>query len=364
MLSAYLECLARGDLKPDAAQQTVAERLDRLSSELQNYSPRKTNGFLGKIFGKPEPPPMGIFLWGAVGCGKSMLMDLFFEQAPIAAKRRVHFHAFMQDVHARLHRLRKQHAADDAIDTVAEELSRDAVLLCLDEMQIADIADAMIVGRLFAALFERGTVVVTTSNQPPDGLYRNGLNRQLFLPFIAMLNNHLDVVSLNGESDYRLGRIKGYETFITPLGPETDARVQRLWERLTDTQSGLSQAIELQRRQLIVPQAARGVARFGFTDLCQQPLGPADFLAIAKTFKTVIVEHIPELTPERRNEAKRFVILIDALYDARTHLIASSAVPPEAIYTSGDHSFEFARTVSRLHEMQSASWWGGKIVET
>lgn len=291
-----------------------------------------------------------------------MLMDLFFSAVEAAPKRRVHFHAFMQDVHARLHAARK--TAQDAIAPVSEALAREARLLCLDEMQIADIADAMIVGRLFEALFAKGVTLVTTSNLPPEDLYRDGLNRQLFLPFIALLRNRLDVVALAGNTDYRQGRVKAHETFVTPLGPAADAKIEELWRRLTDVDHGEPMEIDVLGRRLHVPEAAHGCGRFSFADLCEQPLGPPDFLAIAHNFRTVFVEHIPALTKAQRNEAKRFVLLIDTLYDGHVKLVASSAAQPEAIYPSGDHAFEFHRTASRLREMQSASWWGKKIAET
>jgi cell division protein ZapE len=292
-----------------------------------------------------------------------MLMDLFFAEATMKPKRRVHFHAFMQDVHARLHRAR-QSQVQDALAPVAKAISSEARLLCLDEMQITDIADAMIVGRLFEGLLAGGTVIVTTSNLAPKELYRDGLNRQLFLPFIGLIEQRLEVVSLASATDYRLGRVKAHETFLTPLGPETDARLQDLWRRLTDTERGEPMEVDVLGRRLHVPQAAHGCARFLFSDFCEKPLGPPDYLALAHNFRTVFVEHIPALNPERRNEAKRFVLMIDTFYDARVRLVASSAQPPEGIYPAGDHAFEFGRTVSRLKEMQSASWWGKKIVET
>jgi cell division protein ZapE len=291
-----------------------------------------------------------------------MLMDLFFAEATHLPKRRVHFHAFMQDVHARLHAARKRE--QDAIAPVARALTREARLLCLDEMQISDIADAMIVGRLFAALIGHGVVVVMTSNLPPQELYRDGLNRQLFLPFVKFIAARLEVISLDGDTDYRLGRIKAHETFVTPLGPQADARIQETWRRLTDSEQGEPAEIEVKGRRLAVPQAAHGCARFCFAELCAAPLGPADYLAIAHNFRTIFVEHIPALKPARRNEAKRFVTLIDTLYDAHVRLVASSACPPEGIYQAAAHRAEFARTASRLREMQSASWWGKKIAET
>ena len=250
------------------------------------------------------------------------------------------------------------------VQAVAEQLAAEARLLCLDEMQISDIADAMIVGRLFEALFARGVVLVTTSNLPPDGLYKDGLNRQLFLPFIKLLNERLEVVSLEGITDYRLGRVKAHETFVTPLGPQADAKVQELWQRLTDGKEGAPLDIEVLGRKLHVPHAARGCARFTFAALCEAALGPADYLALAQNFRTIFLEHIPALGPNNGNEAKRFVLLIDTLYDASVRLVASSAKAPELIYGGKDHQFEFARTVSRLKEMQSAGWWGKKIVET
>lgn len=358
----YKDLVAEGKLRLDQGQEAVAEKLGTLALDLER---QKSQGFLSRFTAKDKRPPIkGHYIWGAVGRGKTMLLDLFFESAPINRKRRVHFHAFMQDVHARIHAARQSLESNDAIASVAQAIAADARLLCLDEMQIADIADAMIVGRLFEVLFKQGTIIVTTSNLPPSGLYKDGLNRQLFLPFIKLMETHLEVVQIDGPTDYRLGRVKGYETFITPLGPEADRQLQNIWQRLTDTESGTPMDIEILGRKLRIPQAARGCARFQFADLCEVPSGPPDFLALAKAFQTIFIENIPVLSPEKRNEAKRFVLAIDTFYDAHLHLVVTSAEPPERIYPAGDHNFEFARTVSRLQEMQSASWWGGKIVET
>ena len=349
-----------GLIRPDAAQRAVAARLDALASELTAQAPN--TGLLAR-FKKAPAAPHGLYIHGEVGRGKTMLMDLFYETVETAPKRRVHFHAFMQDVHRRLHDARQSHT-QDAIAPVAKALAKEARLLCLDEMQITDIADAMIVGRLFEGLLAAGTVIVTTSNLAPDQLYRNGLNRQLFLPFIDIIRQRLDVTSLESPTDYRLGRVKAHETFLTPVSAQTDARLQDLWQRLTDTEQGKPLDIDVLGRKLHVPQAAHGCARFSFAELCEQPLGPPDYLALAQNFQILFLEHIPELNPDRRNEAKRFVLLVDTLYDGKVRLVATSAQAPEGIYPAGDHAFEFGRTVSRLKEMQAASWWGKKIVET
>jgi cell division protein ZapE len=360
VLRDYERKVAAGEIRADEAQRPVVLRLDRLADALSALP--KPGGLLG-MFRKPPEPPKGLYIHGEVGRGKTMLMDLFHSHAGVEHKRRVHFHAFMQDVHRRLHAAR-QGASRDAIAPVARAIAAETRLLCLDEMQITDIADAMIVGRLFEGLLAAGTVIVTTSNLPPAGLYRDGLNRQLFLPFIKLIAERLDVLSLDSPTDYRLGRVKAHETFLTPISPATDALLQDLWLRLTDTPTGDPLEIDVLGRKLHVPQAAHGCARFSFTDLCAKPLGPPDYLAIAHNFKTVFVEHIPALGSGSRNEAKRFVLLIDTLYDARVRFVATSAQPPEGIYPEGDHAFEFGRTVSRLKEMQSASWWGKKIAET
>ncbi len=360
VLEAYDRRRSANEIRADAAQLPIVQRLDALNEALAAMP--KPGGLMG-FFRKAPEPPRGLYIVGEVGRGKTMLMDLFFAEASVEPKRRVHFHAFMQDVHARLHRAR-QSQVQDALAPVAKAISSEARLLCLDEMQITDIADAMIVGRLFEGLLAGGTVIVTTSNLAPKDLYRDGLNRQLFLPFIGLIEQRLEAVMLASATDYRLGRVKAHETFLTPLGLETDARLQDLWRRLTDTERGEPMEVDVLGRRLHVPQAAHGCARFFFADLCEKPLGPPDYLALAHNFRTVFVEHIPALNPERRNEAKRFVLMIDTFYDARVRLVASSAQPPEGIYPAGDHAFEFGRTVSRLKEMQSASWWGKKIAET
>jgi cell division protein ZapE len=359
VIAAYGAALAAGNLRPDPAQEAVALKLDGLAQAL---SAVKAPSVLGKLFGSKPTPLRGLYIHGEVGRGKTMLMDLFFAAAAVAKKRRIHFHPFMQDVHARLHAARKTSA--DAIAPVAMALAAEAKLLCLDEMQIADIADAMIVGRLFEGLLAAGTVIVTTSNLKPFDLYRDGLNRQLFLPFITLIGEKLEVVALDSATDYRLGRVKGHETFVTPLGPKADALVQEMWRKLTDVARGEPVEIDVMGRKLTVPQAAHGCARFTFAELCEKALGPADYLALTHNFSTLFVEQIPVLGQADRNAAKRFVTLVDTLYDAKLRLVASAAAPTEKLYPAGDHRFEFARTLSRLQEMQSASWWGATIVET
>ncbi|HUR42898.1 MAG TPA: cell division protein ZapE [Aestuariivirga sp.] len=352
----YSARVALGQIKPDASQEAVVKGLEQLAKELKTLD--EDRGILTRILGRSSKQAFrGKYLHGGVGRGKTMLMDMFFASVDIPRKRRVHFHAFMQDVHARLHAERRK--ARDAITPVATAIAREAKLLCVDELQISDIADAMIVGRLFEALLGEGVIIVITSNSAPEELYPDGLNRQLFLPLIELIREKLKVVALDGGTDYRLGRVKGHETFVTPLGPDSDARVQELWRRLTDTERGNSTDLDVLGRQLRVPQAAHGCARFSFSQLCEAPLGPADYLALAAKFRALFVEHIPALTLSQRNEARRFVTLVDTLYDAQVRLVVSSENPPERIYPG-----EFSRTVSRLREMQSASWWGKKIVET
>lgn len=359
LAQAYAEKVELGELKADAAQAAVAARLDQLATELS--AKPGNGGLLSRWFGGDKPsPPKSLYIYGEVGRGKSMLMDLFYANVNLAEKRRIHFHAFMQDIHKR----RAKTTAANVLQLIASDLAKEAKLLCLDEMQVTDIADAMILGRLFEALFAAGTVIVTTSNLPPDGLYRDGLNRNLFLPAIAMMRERFDIISLASTRDYRLGRLKGRETFITPLGSKATGELQRIWHDLTETDHGHPQEINVLGRTLHAPEAAHGCARFSFAELCEAPLGPADYLAIANEFQTVFIENIPALKVGQRNEAKRFVLLIDTLYDARRRLVASSAKPAEGVYPAGDHKFEFARTVSRLKEMQSASWWGQKIAET
>ncbi|MEL3888661.1 cell division protein ZapE [Ferrovibrio sp. MS7] len=363
-LETYRAKLAAGELQGDEAQELAAEKLELLSRRLAHYTPGQGDeGWLQRLsFGrKREPAPQGLYIFGEVGRGKSMLMDLFFATAPVAKKRRVHFHAFMQEVHAAIFRYRslpedapeKKKGGDDPIKPVAKAIAEQAWLLCFDELQVTDVADAMILGRLFQKLFDRGVVVVATSNRAPDELYLNGLNRPLFVPFIALFKEKLDVLQLAAARDYRLQRLSGAKVWHSPLGAESDAALARAFALLTDDEAGEPADIELLGRKLHVPRQARGVAWFSFAELCESPLGPADFLAIARSFHSVIMGGIPELGPDRRNEAKRFVTLIDALYEAKVKLIASAAAPPETLYPSGDGAFEFQRCVSRLNEMQS-----------
>ncbi|MGI9371388.1 MAG: cell division protein ZapE [Hyphomicrobiales bacterium] len=353
---AYETLVASGELTSDAKQLRVISHLDKLADEMSRYTPRTHTKGWKRWFKADDVAemPQGLYLIGDVGRGKTMLMDLFYANVDFAPKKRIHFHAFMQNVHTRVHHWRKQH--NDPIPPVARELADDAKLLCFDEFQVSDITDAMILGRLFSALFEHGVVVVTTSNVHPENLYEHGLNRNSFVPFIKLVQERLEVVSLESPIDYRLNRLMGRRVYVTPLGDEADRVLQTRWEHLTECERGETLDLELKGRTLHVPQAARGVARFSFADLCEKPLGPPDFLKIAETFDTVFVENIPKLDKSRRNEAKRFVILIDALYDNHVRLIASAETPPEEIYPNGDHAFEFSRTASRLNEMQSEDY--------
>ncbi len=345
-----------GEIAADVEQAVVAKKLDAMCLALDGYEPAPAPNGLLKWFGiaKAAPGPSGLYIHGDVGRGKTMLMDLFYGLARVRPKRRIHFHEFMQGVHARVHHFRKRE--DDPIPPVAAEIAENASLLCFDEFQVSDITDAMILGRLFTALFDHGVVVVATSNIAPEGLYQHGLNRARFLPFIALMKQRLEVVSLDGDRDYRLERLMGHKVYLTPLGAEADEELHAIWRELTECERGEPLALEVTGRTLVVPQAACGVARFSFADLCEAPLGPGDYLKIAKTFHTLIVAGIPKLNKARRNEAKRLVVLVDTLYDNHVCLAASAEVAPHAIYPEGDHAFEFARTASRLVEMQSKDY--------
>ena len=345
--------VAAGEMRPDPAQLTVADRLEALRNWLETNANRRIGLFAG-LFARPVMPPKGMYVWGGVGGGKSMLMDLFADQTAIAPKRRVHFHAFMQEVHHAMHVARKR-GVEDALEPFAQEVIEKLRLLAFDEMQISDIADAMIVGRLFEKLLAGGVVIVTTSNRPPEELYRNGLNRALFLPFIALLREKLDVVELTAATDYRQQRLQGARVYFHPSG-KAKGQIEAIWRDLTGGAVGEVLRLPVNGRGVEVPRFASGVARATFWELCARPLGPGDFLAIAGAVKVLILEDIPQLSSSNYNEAKRFVTLIDALYEARVRLICSAADAPERLYIEGEGAFEFTRTASRLREMQAEGW--------
>jgi cell division protein ZapE len=363
----YTRLLDTGVMRPDPAQAATLERLDKLSADLIAATPR--------LFRKPTPPN-GLYIWGDVGRGKSMLMDLFFQHTPVQNKMRIHFHAFMQDVHTFLNywrslstkdRKRSQwrvrgESIDDPIGPAAAKIAANAKLLCFDEFQVTQITDAMILSRLFDALFARGITMVATSNRPPDDLYKDGLNRQHFTPFIERLKQKCETLNLDSERDYRLDRLSEAPVWYAPLGPDADAALDAAWQRLTLGAKPETLILNINGRALPVPAHAGGLARFTFEALCAQPLGPADYLAIAARFHTVLIDHIPRLSPENKNEAIRFVTLIDALYEAKTNLVASAAAEPDALYTKGDGSFEFQRTASRLFEMRSTEYFAQERV--
>ncbi len=346
MSDIYAELVASGALTADPAQEAVLPEFERIRAALEAAQPK---GW----FRKSTEPPKGLYMWGGVGRGKSMLMDTFAASLDVP-NRRVHFHAFMQEIHAGIHAAR-QKGLQDAVAPVAAKVAEDVRLLAFDEMQISDITDAMIVGRLFQALFDAGVVVVTTSNRLPDDLYKNGLNRQLFLPFIDLLKQNMVVHHLTSPNDYRQDRIKGSQTYFTPVNAEARAQIQDIWQDLTQGQAQ-PHILTVQKRQLEIPAFHNGVARATFYDLCGRMLGPADYLALADAVRVLVLEDIPLLSRQNFNEAKRFVTLIDALYEARVRLICSAAAKPEFLYVEGEGSFEFERTASRLREMQSDGW--------
>jgi cell division protein ZapE len=349
----YETRVADGKLRADPAQHAILPQLDDLRLWLEDHANRK-RGLLGGLFHKAPQPPKGLYLWGGVGRGKSMLMDLFYEATEIEAKRRVHFHAFMQDVHRGMHAARKAEV-EDALAPVAEAIIHDVRLLCFDEMQITDITDAMIVGRLFEKLFAAGVVVVTTSNRPPDDLYKDGLNRALFVPFIDLISDQLILAELQSPTDYRQHRLAGAQVYFHPAASAKDD-IAAIWLDLTGGAMGAPLRLPVNGREVELPRFANGIGRASFWELCAKPLGPADFLAIAKAVRVLILEDIPQLSSYNYNEAKRFVTLIDSLYEARVRLICSAADVPERLYLEGSGSFEFERTASRLREMQAADW--------
>lgn len=349
----YDEKVATGLLHADPAQLAVLPQLEELRAWLETNANRKIGLFAG-LFARPLMPPPGLYIWGGVGRGKSMLMDLLFAATDISNKRRVHFHAFMQEVQHGLHLARKS-GVDDAIAPVAEAIIRDTRLLAFDEMQITDITDAMIVGRLFEKLFAAGVVIVTTSNRAPEDLYLNGLNRALFLPFIALIRDKMQIIALESPNDYRQHRLTGAQVYFTPAGKAV-AEISAIWRDLSGGDPGEVLRLPVNGRVVQLPRFSNGIGRASFWDLCAKPLGPADFLAIAQAVRVLILEDIPYLSASNYNEAKRFVILIDALYEAKVRLICSAADEPERLYTEGTGSFEFARTASRLREMQAADW--------
>jgi cell division protein ZapE len=357
LADAFAALVAAGELKPDADQQRAAAALDRFADALGNTR----TGFLSRLFGRETPVRSGVYLWGGVGRGKSMLMDLAFDHIAVTPKRRTHFHTFMLDVHQRLKEARKGEEGDPVI-RVAEELAAETRFLAFDEMMVTNPADAMIMSRLFGAMLDRGVGLVTTSNRPPADLYKDGLNRELFLPFIRTIEQRLDVVSLNGPVDYRLDRLKGLDTWHVPNGPEATARLSEAFFRLTDYPVEDRAKVPSEEldvgggRTLHVPKSLKGVAVFSFKRLCGAARGAADYLAIARRFHTVIIVGIPVLSREMRNEAARFVTLIDALYEHRVKLLAAADADPAGLYPAGDGNFEFQRTVSRLEEMQSADY--------
>ena len=353
-----------GALHADPVQARAAQALDAMLARLADYDP---NAGLFGLF--KDDAPKGLYLWGGVGRGKSMLMDVFFRLAPTRPKRRVHFHAFMLDVHSRINAWRKldrkgrrdsphhrRGDGNDPIAPVARAIAADGALLCFDEFHVTDITDAMILARLFEALWEAGVVVVATSNRAPDDLYKNGLNRALFEPFIALMAKHMVIFDFDGETDHRLRQLTAAPVYYTPLGPETEAAMDAAWARITANATMRPTEIAVQGRRLVIQSTGSGAARERFAALCERPLGAADYLALAETFHTLVLDGVPAMGREDRNAAKRFVSLIDALYETRTKLVMSAQAEPAGLYPEGDGAFEFARTVSRLMEMRSEEY--------
>lgn len=354
-----------GKLQLDAAQMAVAGRLDHVLSCLREARPARKTSALGWLFARGAKPKhiRGLYVHGSVGRGKTMLMDMFFQKAPVDKKRRLHFHEFMADVHSRIHEHRQklkrgETKQADPVPPVAAALFDEAELLCFDEFTVTDIADAMILGRLFTELFSLGCVLIATSNVAPENLYTEGLNRSLFLPFIALLQQNVDIVTLDSPTDYRMEKLASLPVYLTPADARADAALEAAWHHVTDGARCAPDEIPMKGRSIHVPCAAGRAARFNFADLCEKPLGAGDYLAIADRYDELFVEHIPHLGPEKRNETKRFIILVDALYDHSVRLYATAAAPAEDLLTErrGTEGFEFDRTVSRLFEMRSADY--------
>ena len=361
---AYDARVRDGVIRPDPAQAAALAPLARLEADLADSEPR---GGLSRLFGRRPESQRGVYLIGPVGRGKTMLMDLFFETVPVEKKRRTHFHVFMGEIHRLIDAWRKgdgparkakfgQHKGDDPIPPVADVVAAEARLLCFDEFQVTDIADAMILGRLFEALFERGVTLVATSNRMPDDLYRNGINRQLFLPFIDLLKSRTEVVVIAGPHDYRLDRLRAAGTWFSPIDPDNERCFDALWREVLGPQEEVGETLEVLGRKVHFPHATGNLLRASFGSLCSVALGPNDYIAIAETFHTVFLEDVPKLNPQRREEARRFVTLIDALYEAKTQLVVLAEAEPVKLYPEGDGAFEFERTASRLQEMRSQDW--------
>ncbi|MCJ8325001.1 MAG: cell division protein ZapE [Rhizobiales bacterium] len=360
----YHQLIDQENLVFDQAQFAVMQKLQKLSDNLLELANRpkpywlKLSANFG-IYKKPQPEFMGLYIYGDVGRGKSMLMDLFYEQIDVVHKRRVHFHQFMQEIHAGIFAARQltgKDAVDDPLEPLAAGIASKATLLCFDEFQVNDIADAMILRRLFTKLFDAGVVVVATSNRAPDELYKHGINRQLFTPFITLLNQKCDVVSLEAQRDYRLDRLLGHEVYFHPLDVNARQQMDEMWSELTGGAKGKPTSLEIQGRELVIPCAHNGIARLEFSGICADNLGAADYLAIAETYHTILMDNIPQLSAENRNEAKRFVTFVDALYEQNVNFICSAAVEVTDLYLKGDGVFEFDRTVSRLMEMRSEAY--------
>jgi cell division protein ZapE len=360
----YQALVSSGAIEPDAAQEEVAEAFADLEQRLSRYKPRRKQRLFGRLFAdKDDAPPRGLYVHGEVGRGKTMLMDMFFQQSTVQHKRRAHFHEFMAEVHERIYGFRQNIArgeiADgDVIALTAGSIFEEAWLLCFDEFHVTDIADAMILGRLFAKLFELGTVVVATSNVAPDDLYKGGLNRALFLPFIAQISEHMNVLRLDARTDFRLEKLAGVKMWLVPADAAADVALDKAWVSLTGSAPHKSRDISIKGRVLHVPCSSNGVARFPFTDICEKPLAASDYLRLAHDYHTIMIDRIPVMDYPERNAAKRFIALIDTLYDNGVKLMASAAADPLSLYlaTEGNEANEFKRTSSRLIEMSSESY--------
>ena len=360
-LDRYRSMREANELIRDPTQKLAVEKLQSLHHALKGYQPSGDSFLAGwkDRFGlgrRTEEPPMGLYLYGPVGRGKSMLMDLFFDTAPVERKRRVHFHAFMLEIQQRLNELRKKEKRVDPLMRVAADVAEESWLLCFDEFHVVNIADAMILGRLFEAFFEHGVVVIATSNVAPRDLYKGGLQRNRFLPFIDLIVEKLDILDIGAGTDFRLDRLKGEPVWHTPIGRAATASLDAAFATLTDNADPAPFEIEVQGRVIHAHQAARGIARFTFDELCNKPRGASDFLAIATQYHTVMVDNIPILDERERDAAKRFVVLIDSLYEHHVNLFASADGEPDQLYMKGDTAFEFQRTVSRLMEMQAEDY--------